>query len=299
MQVDLPKSGVYVAAISGGVDSMALLHMLHSRRLQAQSEPLIIIVAHLDHGIRDDSSQDRILVQEIAGIYGMPFVFDEARLGQSASEATARQARYNFLNKVVENSTAQAIITAHHEDDALETAILNISRGSGRKGMTSLGNRDNLLRPLLKISKKDLINYAQTNSLKWREDSTNSNTKYKRNHIRHNVVAKFDQETKNELKQLIHKTRLANEQIDEILNAMLKDHLTDNNLDKQWLIGLPHNVGREVLATWLRQNDFRDFDKKTLERMLVGAKVSKNGAKIEVIKNAKMLVKKDQLCLVR
>jgi tRNA(Ile)-lysidine synthase len=299
MQVDLPKSGVYVAAISGGVDSMALLHMLQARRLQAQSDPLIIIVAHLDHGIRDDSVQDRMLVQEIAGIYGMPFVFDEAVLGNSASEATARQARYAFLNKVVKNSAAQAIITAHHEDDALETAILNIARGSGRKGMTSLSSRDELLRPLIEVSKKDLINYAQTNGLKWREDSTNNDTKYKRNHIRHNVVGKFDKDTKDELKQLIHKTRLANEEIDEILNTMLGEHLTDNILDRNWLVSLPHNLGREVLATWLRQNNYREFDKKTLERLIVGAKVAKNGAKIEIIKNAKMLVKKDELCLVK
>lgn len=299
MQVDLPKSGVYVAAISGGVDSMALLHMLNEQRVKSQASPLIIVVAHLDHGMRDDSQEDRKLVQEIAAGYGMPFVYDEAELGSSASEATARQVRYEFLNKVATNSTAQAIITAHHEDDAIETAILNISRGSGRKGMTALSSSDKLLRPLLKVSKKDLLKYAQDNSLKWREDSTNSDTKYKRNHVRHNIVGKFDNKTKDELKHLIHKTRLANDEIDAILNKMLNEHLTDNNLDRQWLIGLPHNVGREVLATWLRRSNLRDFDKKTLERLLVGAKVSKAGAKIEVIKNAKMLVKKDELCLVK
>ena len=299
MKVDLPKSGVYVVAVSGGVDSMAILHMLQNQRLQAEVEPLIIVVAHLDHGIRSDSHKDRKLVQQIAHSYGMPFVYDEVELGASASEATARKVRYEFLDKVLKNSTAQAIITAHHEDDALETAIMNISRGSGRKGLTSLSSKEKLLRPLLKFSKKDLLKYARDNNLKWREDSTNQDTKYRRNHIRHNIIPKFNKETRDELKALIHKTRLANEQIDEILNDMLSKHLTDDKLDRNWLISLPHNVGREVLATWLRNNNYRDFDKKTLERLLVGAKVSKPGAKIEVIKKAKLVVDKDNLYLVK
>jgi tRNA(Ile)-lysidine synthase len=133
MKVNLPESGVYVLATSGGVDSMALLHMLYQKKLQS-AEPLVVVVAHLDHGIRQESEADRRLVQEVAGIYGMPFVYDEAELGADASEAEARQIRYEFLDKVRKNSLAEAIITAHHGDDVLETAVMNISRGYWSKG---------------------------------------------------------------------------------------------------------------------------------------------------------------------
>jgi len=298
MDIKLPNSGVFVVAVSGGVDSMALLHMLLAKK-QTAEHPFIIIVAHLDHGIRSDSAEDRKLVQEVAKSYGVPFVYDEVALGEGANEQQARKVRYEFLYKVKQNSAADAIVTAHHGDDLLETAIINISRGTGRKGLTSLQNTNEVIRPLLKLSKKDLHNYAIAHDLKWREDSTNFDTKYRRNHIRHNVLSKLDNKTKNELKQLINRTSIANNQIDEILESMLEQHSNDNQLNRHWLISLPHNVGLEIIATWLRQNDYRDFDRKTLERLLVAAKVSQKGNKIEVIKNAKMLVHKDSLELVK
>jgi tRNA(Ile)-lysidine synthase len=299
MKVELPESGIYVAAVSGGVDSMALLHMLQARRVAEGDNPITIIVAHLDHGIREDSIEDRELVQFVAMAYGMPFVYDEANLGEKASEALARQRRYEFLEKVMQNSLAEGIITAHHEDDAIETAIMNIARGSGRKGLTSLGDNDKLLRPLIKVSKKDLRQYAVDNDLLWREDSTNADTKYRRNHVRHNVVAKFDPEAKRELASIIHKTRLTNTEIDHILNDLLDENVSDGKLNKHWLIDLPHNVGKEVIAAWLRKSELRDFDKKTLERLIVGAKVAKPGSKIEIVKNVKMKVAKDSLEIVR
>src|SRR6185436_21183 len=109
--------GSYVLAVSGGVDSMALLDMLartyhlpakNHRGMQTaedgsktgSSTRRRFVVAHLDHGIRPDSRQDRRLIQDVATQYGLPFVFDEARLGPQASEATARKVRYQFLRTV-------------------------------------------------------------------------------------------------------------------------------------------------------------------------------------------------------
>jgi tRNA(Ile)-lysidine synthase TilS/MesJ len=96
-------------------------------------------------------------------------------LGPKTSEAKARDARYKFLEEVKAVNKAKAIVTAHHQDDVLETAILNMLRGTGRRGLTSLQNRKNLIRPLLKFSKAAIKNYAKSHKLKWREDSTNEN----------------------------------------------------------------------------------------------------------------------------
>jgi tRNA(Ile)-lysidine synthase TilS/MesJ len=143
------------------------------------------------------------------------------------------------------------------------------------------------------------VNYAETNKLKWNEDSTNKDTKYRRNHIRHKVLSGADSKIRTELQDLIKKTSIANEEIDSILKDLLNEHLQEGELDRHWLVKLPHNIGLEVIATWLRQSGYRDFDRKTLERLLVKAKVAKNGSQIEAIKTAKMVVHKDSLQLVK
>src|SRR5438309_4751219 len=98
MKVALPDKGHYVVAVSGGVDSMVLLHMLHDRL------GLNLTVAHYDHGIREDSAKDRKLVQEVAQQYKLPFTYREGNLGPNTSESKARTARYNFLHEVLNQS---------------------------------------------------------------------------------------------------------------------------------------------------------------------------------------------------
>src|SRR5690606_4946866 len=128
------EPGHYVVAVSGGVDSMALLDMVAK-----QSRPKVsFTVAHFDHGIRDDSHLDRRLVGEVAQRHNLPFVYERGELGAGASEALAREARYAFLRKVQHSTGARGIMTAHHHDDVVETAVLNMLRGTGRKGLSSL-----------------------------------------------------------------------------------------------------------------------------------------------------------------
>src|SRR5438132_889977 len=122
------EPGTYIVAVSGGVDSMVLLDLLRTK------PELKLIVAHYDHGMRPNSTADRQLVQAVSKHHGLTFIYDQGKLG-NASEATARRARYDFLHQVREASQARAIITAHHQDDLLETAILNILRGTGRRGL--------------------------------------------------------------------------------------------------------------------------------------------------------------------
>src|SRR4051794_16456164 len=124
--------GKYVVAVSGGVDSVGLLDLL-------RMDPGVkLTVSHFDHGIRDDSHLDRAHVQALARRYQLPFVYDKGALGPGASEAEARTARYQFLDNVKTKTGAHAIVTAHHQDDVLETAIINLLRGTGRKGLSSL-----------------------------------------------------------------------------------------------------------------------------------------------------------------
>jgi tRNA(Ile)-lysidine synthetase-like protein len=285
VKIDI-KPGKYVVAVSGGVDSMVLLDLL---RLEPRAQ---VIVAHFDHGIRPDSHLDREFVQHVAMTYHLPFVYDRAELGLNASEAKAREARYEFLHKARVASGADAVVTAHHQDDLLETALINLLRGTGRKGLSSLKSTDTVVRPLLHASKGDIKDYARRHGLTWREDSTNSDTRYLRNHVRHNVLAKMDAHQRAQLKAIAARMQAVNSEIDTLLEATLQPELS-----REWFNGLPHAVAREVLASWLRLHNVRDFDRKLLERTVVAAKVAQPNRVIDVAHGSYISVGKDNLAL--
>ena len=170
----------YLVAVSGGVDSVVLLDMLR------RSEHTLI-VAHVDHGIRDDSAADARFVAALAKQYKLPFVTTRFELGERASEEQAREARYGFL---LEQATkyGAVIVTAHHMGDAVETVAINLTRGTGWRGLVVLG-REEMHRPLLLFTKAQLHSYAHNARLEWVEDSTNQSDAYQRNRIRRKLTS--------------------------------------------------------------------------------------------------------------
>ncbi len=291
MDVVLTSPGSYLVAVSGGVDSVALLHAL-------QKKPgLELVVAHFDHGIRDDSTEDRKFVQALAQDNGLKFVYEEGRLGSQASEAQARDARYTFLRKALKDTDAQAIVTAHHQDDVLETAIINLLRGTGRKGLTSLANQKEIERPLLNIPKRGLIAYAQDQGLQWREDSTNQNTDYLRNYVRHELLPHFDYASRSQLLAIIDTSRTTNSALDNLLIDELELKSDKQGLDRTWFVQLPHSVARETMAAWLRGEGLRDFDSKTLERLVVAAKTADSGKTFDVLHGTTLAIGAQHLAL--
>lgn len=258
-----------------------------------------LTVAHLDHGMRADSVEDRRLVQAVAGEYGLPFVYERAELGARASEAEARAVRYEFLRRVAREQDAQAVVTAHHRDDVLETAIINILRGTGRKGLSALGSRPGLERPLLGVPKSGLLAYAREQGLRWREDSTNRDMEYLRNYVRHQLLGRFQARDRERLWDIIVKVRETNREIDTLLVNCLHFQSVTGSLDRIWFSQLPHTAAREVMAAWLRAHGVRHFDRKALERLVVAAKVAAPGRKFAILQGLTLRVEKDKLALVR
>jgi tRNA(Ile)-lysidine synthase len=287
------EPGKYVVAVSGGVDSVVLLDVL------ARRADLDLVVAHFDHGIRIDSAHDADFAQALAKQKKLPFISERQELGERMSEAGARNARYAFLQWVQKETGASAIITAHHQDDLLETAILNLLRGTGRKGVTSLQSRPGLLRPLLNVSKSDIKSYAAQQKLSWREDSTNYDERYTRNYIRHRLLVGLEPDTRQQLLGIITDLSQLNEVIDAELIEQIAAHMSDEGLDRRWFTQLPHDVSREVLAMWLRQHGVADFDRKIIERLTVQAKTKQPGKHLDVLHNVTMIITKDWLALAR
>jgi len=287
------QPGTYVVAVSGGVDSMALLDVLR------QQPSLKLIVAHFDHGIRHDSRTDRQLVQSVAKQHGLPFVYHEGQLGPDASEDVARKARYEFLRAVQEASKAYAIITAHHHDDALETAILNMLRGTGRKGLSSLHTSHQIHRPLLHVHKSALKKYAADQGLVWREDVTNQDTRYARNYVRTVILPQFSDTQRQMLGGIIKSVAETNTELDKQLLHYLHLQPATTILDRRGFILLPHKVAREVLAAWLRTHGIRNFDTKALERLVVAAKVYAPNTTADIMAGHHLQIYKNHLALQR
>lgn len=285
------EPGRYIVAVSGGVDSVVLLHLL------ARNPELKLTVAHFDHGIREDSSEDRKLVQALAKHYGLPFVYHAGKLGPSASEAQARSARYAFLHHVRQASGASAVVTAHHQDDVLETIIMNLLRGTSRRGLHSLKSTDIVKRPLLHISKKELLRFAEREGLRWREDSTNSDERYLRNYIRKNLLPRFADRDREALIIIGKWAGKLNAQIAEQVSNYLHLQPGTHELDRHSFIMLPHAVAREVMAEWLLANTGAELSRKLLERLTVAAKTGKVGSKVDVDKNHWLKIGRTTLAL--
>ncbi len=220
-RIQWPAPGQYIIAVSGGVDSVALLHLMAARQMQ---QGWSLRVAHVNHGWRPDASADQRLVRDIARVYNLPFHTTTLSLTKK-NEESARQARYDFLQGLVTTYGADAIVTAHHQDDRHETTWFQLARGSGRRGATSLRQSDTVLRPLLGVRKAELTEYATAQGLPWRPDSTNSDITLGRNFVRHELMPLARQEVPefdDQLDARLAELAAVNGQIDQKISGLLK-----------------------------------------------------------------------------
>ena len=269
----------------------------------AQKDKDELIVAHFDHGIRKDSSRDRKLVEKAAKKYGLKFEYEEGLLGPKVSEAKARKARYQFLRRVKDKHSADYIVTAHHQDDALETLLINLIRGTGRRGV--LKETSEIKRPLLEMSKEEIIDYAKAHKLKWREDSTNSDNRYLRNYVRNVLVPAMKEQDPESIEYLLDSNTslsAANKEIQEELDMLIDENISISDkeveIPRNWLIMLPNEVGREVLYEATRKlNKDIELTRKNIESMLVFSKTAKTGKTLELKKGVHLKSRKETILL--
>ncbi len=176
-------------AVSGGMDSMVMTELFRQ-----SAWPFAIL--HCNFKLRgSDADRDQQLVKETAKRLDVPFfvqAFDteaEARKSGESIQMAARRLRYEWMEKVRSEHGYQAIATAHHHDDAIETLLINITRGTGISGLKSIPKKaGHIIRPLLFASREEIAAYCHESGLSYREDLSNKETKYARNKIRHEVL---------------------------------------------------------------------------------------------------------------
>ena len=177
------EPGEALVAVSGGPDSVALLDLLHGARDELR---LTLVVAHVDHGIQPAGRPVGLTVGKLAQQYGLPFETVELNLGPGTTETEARRARYAWLREVQKRRGAKYIVTAHHEDDQIETIMLRALRGSAPAGLAGIRakSRGGLVRPLLPFSRRELADYAAACGLPVHDDPANSDPRHLRPWVR-------------------------------------------------------------------------------------------------------------------
>jgi tRNA(Ile)-lysidine synthase len=180
-----------VVAVSGGADSMALLDVLASCGMD-----LSLVVAHFNHRLRGaESDADAAFVREAALRYGLPLreggddVREICRANGWGLEEGGRNARYGFLQRVMEEEGAEGVVLGHHADDQAETVLMRLLRGAGPRGLSGMASRSGWkIRPLLALRREEIEAYLGQRSLPWHTDSSNADASYLRNRIRHRLV---------------------------------------------------------------------------------------------------------------
>lgn len=176
-------------AVSGGLDSMVLANLF-------KEAGYTFAIAHCNFKLRaNESDADEQFVVQWAQRHHIPIhvkKFDTKQYATSHklnTQLAARELRYKWFSSLVQEHSYSAVLTAHHADDALETFLINLSRGTGLDGLTGIPEKNGaIVRPLLPFSRLELKSYAEENKLEWREDSSNATINYLRNRIRHTIV---------------------------------------------------------------------------------------------------------------
>ncbi len=183
-----PQGGVLLCAVSGGRDSVCLLHYLASI---AAERGFTVAAGHLNHRMRPEAQRDEDFVRELCRTMNVPFYTEAAPVYETAArwglgvEETGRKLRYDFLFRTAEQIGAARIATAHHAQDQAETVLLNLLRGTGPEGLGGIPPvRGRIVRPLLQTSRTEIEDYLEAHHLSHVEDSTNEDTHYARNRLR-------------------------------------------------------------------------------------------------------------------
>lgn len=181
-----------VVGVSGGADSVCLLFLLLEYGKRAS---ISLGVAHVNHGLRADAGEDAGYVEELCREQGLPFYLTEADVREYAArekcseEDAGRRVRYQAFYQAAEKMGGAKIAVAHNRDDNAETLLLRLFRGSGLKGLCGIAPvRDEIIRPLLCLERREVEAYLKERGIPWRTDSTNGEDHYCRNRIRHHVL---------------------------------------------------------------------------------------------------------------
>ncbi len=295
-----------ILAVSGGPDSVAMLHIF----LQLQKKYFLqLIIAHVNYGLREEDSElDEILVKNLAKKYGLRIFIknvteqDFVKYKQNKrdiSEQNLRNIRYAFFEKIRIKNNFNFIAVAHNLDDQVETYLMRITRGTGLKGLSAmLFKNQQIIRPLLAISRSQIMDYLRENQLQWRIDRTNLETKFLRNKIRNSLIPYLEKNINPQIKETIFHS-IAGIVLDEDLLEKLtqKTGLISNPLKISLCQKLHPALQRRVIRQiiFMIKGDQKDITVGHIQEILKVINSSKNKVQTIVLAGLKISRKGDNL----
>ncbi len=236
-----PENSRILVACSGGPDSMALLYLLQDIATHRHTT-YKIGVAIVDHCIRPESKDEVLWLQHQVEELGLPFysaTFDVPHLSKEhkkSEETIGRQVRYQWLNEIAQSEGYDYISVAHHKDDQAESILAHIIRGSGLNGLTGMSVVQSeyaipVVRPLLDVTKENLLAYIGTKHISYCVDSTNEDVRYQRNRIRHRIIPELEAVNPAVVDAIVRLGSSVNEDV------MVISDLTSRTFDKLVSIG--------------------------------------------------------------
>ena len=275
-------------ALSGGIDSVVLLHLLH--QLQ-KTQNFTLKASHVHHGLSKNADKWVKFCEKLCTKLSIPLDVNYVKLPQKKSlgiEGEARQLRYEKLLQ----SQTDLVVLAHHEDDQAETFLLQLIRGAGVKGLSSMAHFDatrRLWRPLLNTSRIDIESYAKKHQLKWIEDESNQNTDFDRNFMRSKVLPILKSRFSYIIKVISRSSsHLAEAQylLDDLAKMDLKSYFKSYNykhkLQVKALDQLSNSRAKNVLRFWLEINGQMMPSKDLLDELLRQVLTAKKDATIKI-----------------
>lgn len=251
--VNLKYGDTVVAAISGGPDSMALLHLLTKVK---DVLDITVVCAHVNHNVREESSEEAIFVEKFCRNHGVVFEFMKIEdYGDDNFHNEARTKRYHYFGEIVKKYNAKFLFTAHHGDDLMETILMRIVRGSTLRGYSGFSMvvemKDyTIIRPLIGATKAEILEYDKKNKIPFVKDASNDKDVYTRNRFRKYVVPALKQEDKNVHHKFykFSKTLLEyNDYIDRQVEKVMPKIYIQNELDIEAFLKLDHVIAMKVI----------------------------------------------------
>ena len=304
-----PKPAKRIAvALSGGLDSVVLLDSVckSQANTKAPKDSTEIVVFHIHHGLQKSADEWLIFCEKLAKKHRVRFDFRLLHLDKTTGnvEARARAARYEALTSLCEEHGVDDLLLAHHQNDQAETVLLQLLRGAGVAGLSGMpevksidGSTKSitLWRPLINLSRADLEAYAKAHRLKWIEDPSNRDQKYRRNAIRKDILPRLEKIQPQAIANLARSATLlsdAQSLLDRLAIHDGKDILSNDVLKvKPWLVLAQSDLiaANNVLRFWLKQNQLAMPSQERLDAWYRDLKTVKAGAQLEWLHDERLI----------
>jgi tRNA(Ile)-lysidine synthase len=273
---DFPPEARYLIGVSGGRDSVVLLHWLVNLSYKK------LIVCHLNHQLRGRSSlADARFVEKIALKYHVRFELESANIRALAAkqkisiEIAAREARYKFFAETARRRKCKTIFLGHHADDLVETFLINLFRGAGTAGLSGMREISarriddvdvTIVRPFLGVWRKEIDIYVREHRIKFREDASNKNLNPLRNRIRHRIIPYLEKILGRNIRPAIWRAAAIAGEEEHWIEKQLPGS-TDAQFSVARLRALPVALQRRAILRWLRAQKISEISFDVIERV--------------------------------